>query len=115
MAKVLISDGYTVEDEFPGQHWIPKFKFKFRPAVPQRSTEYFHVIRGGSASEKCKERAKLMKEHLVSWEVENDRDDAVADFKKDEVLAKTPDPVIEFITTCITNYGPTHGRDDSKN
>jgi len=109
----VIRDGYTETDEFPGQHWIPKFKFSYRPVLSDRYYEY-RAVPKENGKQVFQENAKLIREHLVSWDV-TDEAGMQLDFKDSKVLARVPPPVIAFIVDCLCSYGPDRAKLDAKN
>ena len=110
MAFIIIRDGYTEEDEFPGKHWIPAFRFKYRPALPQRVYEYLKTAKP-SGKETMRENVALVKEHLISWEVENEKGEMMS-VMDDSVYARLPSVCLDYMVDCICSYGPSRANDD---
>ncbi len=112
----IIRDGWTETDEFPGQHWIPKFKFTFRPALHERVVEYREAVKsGGTPKSTVNEQIKFLKEHLTSWEVKKEKDGPNLQTNDDEVYKMLPSPVFDFIWSCIAGYGPDRWSEAAKN
>lgn len=112
----IIRDGWTETDEFPGQHWMGKFKFTYRPALHDRVTEYRETVKsGGSAKATVIEQRRFLKEHLVSWEIQDSPDGAPLKTTDDNVYVHLPAPIVDFIWGCIAGYGPDRWKDAVKN
>ncbi len=109
---LLIHDGYTLEDTLPKRGRYPAVVFRYRPALAEAVYEYRRASRDGG-KEEARATVKLLKDHLVSWDVTDDKDVTVP--ITPEALAKVPERVQQWLVNYVTGYGPDQQEADVKN
>lgn len=103
MASVFIEDGFTVTNEFPKQGWMSAFKFRFRPAAPDRVNRYSFET-DAKPAELQKLNVALIIEHVDFWDVKDSKGADVPITEK--TLAKIAIPAQRFMVNCVLGYGP---------
>ena len=63
----LIPDGMTFDGVLPAEGRLPAIAFRYRPCLYLEMSEFYHPKANGT--EQGKAALKLVKEHLVSWDV----------------------------------------------
>lgn len=111
----VIRDGFTETDKFPGQSWIPPFSFTYRPALHDRVIEYREAVRNATAKTIVAEQIKFLKEHLVSWEILGEQGGTPLPTTDDNSYKGIPEPVITFMWSCVSSYGPDRWKETAKN
>ena len=130
MARVLIRDGYTVEDKFRSKLFnLPEVVFKYRPALPEKVFD-FMMARKETGRDQLRHIAEMLKYHLVSWDIEDDVEEQVLNpdtgvqekVKRVDVvpisidnLKRVPKPILEYIVDAVCGYTPAKAEADEKN
>jgi hypothetical protein len=109
----LIADGFTLNGLIPARAGLHgPGNVTYPPAHPERVMEYLK----GDESTPQKELTnwlKLLKEHLVSWDVE-DKDGQVATIS-DACLRRVPHPALRVLLDHVTGYKATDWNELEKN
>ena len=113
MAKVLIRDGYKKTTTMPARFGMPAVTFSYRPALPVRAWEYGMAVKD-TAAKQTNEVIKLLTDHVVSWDIEGDKDGETAEVNAANIK-RCPRPLLEFFVDCICGYGPDAVEADQKN
>lgn len=111
----VIRDGYTTEDVFPASAYMDALKFRYRPCLPEREEDFrIAVAVAQNGKQVMAEYRKLLMEHLVGWEVQDEKGNAVSTTDVNAYVV-LPRVVQRFIADCICSYGPAKAKDDVKN
>lgn len=97
----MIRDGYTAIDYFPGEAWIRRFEFSYRPALPVVSQEFRDAVSLATVGARVvAEYADFLKTHVAT----------------PTIIAKdTPMVVLKFIAGCVCGYNQHQERQDLGN
>jgi hypothetical protein len=109
---LLINDGFTWEDTVPARGRFPSVTFRYRPALPEDVFDYLHAPKP-TGKDVLRVAARLLAKHLVSWDVTDDKGDAVP--VSEDVLRRVPHPVLVKMVDVVTGYGPDAEAADLKN
>jgi hypothetical protein len=112
MSLKLINDGYTFAGRVEPIGPFPAVEVKYRPALADRVQQYIDASnRGGK--ERSDASVKLLTEHLVSWDVLDDKGEPAAIV--DVNLRRVPYPIREKLVDMVCGYAGKASADDEKN
>ena len=108
---LLIDDGMVFKGEVAAEKGLPAVRFRYRPACSERVFEFYHPSNSGKES--FKETTKLLRDHLVSWDVKG-KDDATIPIDE-KAVAKLPFSTLNRIASIIVSYSGEEELADAKN
>lgn len=116
MPRLALDDGYTLDavtkevlaDPATGRplaQGLPVVTFRYRPALPDALAEWRYALRAaGSGRAEVDATAKLVADHLVTWDVTDARG-AAAPITPDAVR-RVPDPILNQLVEAVANWAP---------
>ena len=116
MARLVINDGYTLEgvttdtvtNPVTGAalaSGLPVVAFRYRPALPDALAEWRYAMRtAGSGKAELDATAKLLAEHLVSWDVTDARGAEVPVTAAG--VRKVPEAILNQMLDAVTTWAP---------
>lgn len=108
-----ILDGYSLEQTIPGRGpWKP-LTFRYRPAVAEKTYEY--LAQAAQGKKRLAVNAKLLVEHLVSWDVADPNDDSKTVPVTEEHVKRLPAVFIDEMVAVVTSYSTLEQEGDVKN
>lgn len=115
MAKLLISDGYTLDGLFVGTRFgLPNVAFKFRYATPEAVFDYQQKVgRAATGRDQVKAIGELLVGRIASWDIEDEKGESVP--VSAEILRRLPTPLLNHLADSVCAYLPAQQADDAKN
>ena len=107
--RLALNDGYTLEaatfPEFSGVAGLPVITFRYRPALPEALAEWRYQVRTATSGKvEVEATAKLVADHLVSWDVVDARgavvEPTIASIKR------VPEPILDQLLKAIVSWAP---------
>jgi hypothetical protein len=107
--RLALNDGYTLEaatlPEFSGIEGLPVIAFRYRPALPEALAEWRYQVRTATSGKaEVEATAKLVADHLVSWDVVDARgtvlEPTIASIKR------VPEPILDQLVKAIVSWAP---------
>jgi hypothetical protein len=107
--RLAINDGYTLEaatlSEFSDVAGLPVINFRYRPALPEALAEWRYQVRvAGSGKAEVEATAKLIADHLVSWDVVDARGAVVEPTSAN--IKRVPEPILDQLVKAIVSWAP---------
>ena len=110
MPRLALNDGYTLDAatlaESDGATGLPVVAYRYRPALPDALAEWrFTINRAASGRAEVDATARLLADHLVSWDVRaSDGADAPI---TPETIRRVPEPILnQFLRRVLEWAGP---------
>lgn len=113
MSCLLIRDGYTLDGKIPGKGARPALCFRYRPALAEDTYEYLHQTRLTPGKGQVKVAAKFLADHLVGWDVKNDKGEVEP--HTPENIRRLPPPVLSAMLDIVMGYSEVEQEADAKN
>lgn len=108
----LIRDGFTLEGLVPARPGLHgEVRFSYRPAIPERVGEYLKAD-ASTAPKELANHVKLLLEHLVSWDVEENGQPVPLDAA---ALRRVPHGALQVLLNHVTGYTATDWGEREKN
>lgn len=112
MPRLSLNDGYTLDGT--ADHAGYTLTYAYRPALPDAIEAWRHAVRGaGSGSAEVEATAKLVRDHLVSWDL-TDKDGKPAPLSVD-VVRRLPEPFLNAVLKAVTTWAGPKMEADAKN
>ena len=116
LMRLYKNDGSVLPYNFKANYFgTSDSKGIYRPASPERIIQYISWDPRASAAESLDSACKIIAEHLVSWDVEDESNPGKTLPINEEVIRAIPHPFRNFLLDCVTNLGPKIVEQDLKN
>jgi len=114
--RLVIDDGYTLEgtteeivlNKATGEplfEGLPVINFRYRPALPDALAEWrYSRARATSGKAEVEATAKLIADHLVSWDVVDGKGSTAP--LSVEFIRKVPEPILDQMIETIATWAP---------
>jgi hypothetical protein len=113
--RLAIDDGFTLEaatkDTLTGPSGqtlakgLPVVNYRYRPALPEALAEWRYAMRAATSGKaELDAIAKLLADHLVSWDVIDGK--GVALPIAAESVRKVPEPILNQLLDTVTTWAP---------
>jgi hypothetical protein len=109
-----ISDGFTINDTFPGQGWQGPFTFSYRPAMNGRVNEYRDSIKNVPAKTTTIKQIEFLKEFLTSWDRVDDQGNPLS-LTDDMAFQTLSDAAITYLWSAVSGWGSDSWSKQAKN
>lgn len=113
--RLAIDDGFTLHGtttdcidrgpSLPALSGLPVVSYRYRPALPEALAEWRYGLRvAASGKAELDATAKLLADHLVSWDVTDGKGAAAA--ITPENVRRIPEPVLNQLLEAVTTWAP---------